>query len=221
MAPEYMTVGLAENGSGLDPDGVDALLELARDVVAIGPGLGQAAGTQAFIRSLVDRATMPLVVDADGLNAFSGDPDRLTGREGRDVIITPHPGEMARLVGMSTDEVQASRLEIARNFAVAHHVYVVLKGHRTLIATPDEKVFINPTGNPGMASGGTGDVLTGVLGAFLARGLDPEAAMLASVYLHGSAGDVAAERVGEESLVARDVVAAIPEAFQRLSGRGG
>ena len=108
-----------------------------------------------------DRATTPLVIDADALNAFAGDPDRLRGREGREVIITPHPGEMARLVGMSADEVQASRLEIARNFAVSQHVYVILKGHRTLIATPDEKVFINPTGNPGMATGGSGDVLAG------------------------------------------------------------
>ena len=161
MGPEYMTEALDETDEGLDLEGVDRVLEMARDVIAIGPGLGQAAGTRDFIRALVDRATMPLVIDADGLNAFGGDPDRLAGREGRDVIITPHPGEMARLVGMSTDEVQASRLEIARNFAVAHHVYVVLKGHRTLIATPDEKVFINPTGNPGMATGGTGDVLTG------------------------------------------------------------
>ena len=149
---------------------------MARDVIAIGPGLGQAPGTREFIRALVDRATMPLVVDADGLNAFADDPDRLSGSEGRDVIITPHPGEMARLVGMSTDEVQASRLEIARNFAAAHHVYVVLKGHRTLIATPDEKVFINPTGNAGMATGGTGDVLTGMIAAWLAQLLDAEAA---------------------------------------------
>src|SRR5207237_5634449 len=143
---------------GLDPEGVDHVLELARDVIALGPGLGQLSGTREFIRQLVDRATMPLILDADALNAFGGDPERLAGREGRDVIITPHSGDMARLVGMSADEVNASRLEIARNFAVAHHVYVVLKGHRTLIATPDEKVFINPTGNPGMATGGTGDV---------------------------------------------------------------
>ena len=148
-APEYMTEALDETTDGLDPDGVDRVIDMARDVIAIGPGLGQAPGDARVRPALVDRATMPLVIDADGLNAFAGDPDRLAGREGRDVIITPHPGEMARLVGMSTDEVQASRLEIARNFAVAHHVYVVLKGHRTLIATPDEKVFINPTGNPG------------------------------------------------------------------------
>src|SRR5262249_28549395 len=132
LAPEYMTEPLGETADGLDPRDVERVIEIARDVVAIGPGLGQAASTREFIRLLVDRATMPLVIDADGLNAFGGDPDRLTGRDGRDVIITPHPGEMGRLVGMSTDEVQGSRLDIARNFATAHHVYVVLKGHRTL-----------------------------------------------------------------------------------------
>ena len=219
MAPEYMTVGLSENGSGLDPDGVDALLELARDVVAIGPGLGQAAGTQAFIRAFVDRATMPLVIDADGLNAFSGDPDRLTGREGRDVIITPHPGEMARLVGMSTDEVQASRLEIARNFAVSHHLYVVLKGHRTLIATPEGNVFINPTGNPGMSTGGTGDVLTGMIAAWLGGLLDAEAACKLAVYLHGMAGDLAEADEGEVSMTAGDLAGRIGDAILELTAR--
>ena len=200
-----MTEPLDEAINGLDPDGVDRLLEIARDVIAIGPGLGTAEATREFVRQLVDRATMPLVVDADGLNAFAQDPDRLMGREGRDVIITPHPGEMARLVGMSSDEVQASRLEIARNFAVAHHVYVVLKGHRTLIATPDERVFINPTGNPGMATGGTGDVLTGMIAAWLAQLLDAEAACKLAVYLHGMAGDLAEADEGEVSMTAADL----------------
>src|SRR5207344_2820456 len=103
--------------------------EMARDVVVVGPGIGRDPGTKRFVKTLVDRATMPLVIDADGLNAFSAEPDRLMGREGRDVIITPHPGEMARLVGMSIEEVKASRLEIARNFARGHHLYFVLKGH--------------------------------------------------------------------------------------------
>ena len=219
MAPEYMTVGLKETDAGLDPDGVDQLLELARDVVAIGPGLGQAAGTRTFIKALVDRATMPLVIDADGLNAFGGDPDRLTGREGRDVIITPHPGEMARLVGMSTDEVQASRLEIARNFATSHHLYVVLKGHRTLIATPDGKVFINPTGNPGMSTGGTGDVLTGMISAWLAHLLDAEAACKVAVYLHGMAGDLAEADEGEVSMTAGDLAGRIGDAILELTAR--
>ena len=219
LAPEYMTEAIPERGDGLDVEAVDHVLELARDVVAIGPGLGQAASTKQFIKTLVDRATMPLVIDADGLNAFSDHPDRLSGREGRDVIITPHPGEMARLVGMSTDEVQASRLEIARNFAVAHHVYVILKGHRTLIATPDEKVFINPTGNAGMATGGTGDVLTGMVAAWLAQLLDAEAACKLAVYLHGMAGDLAEADEGEVSLVAGDVAGHIGDAIMELTAR--
>jgi NAD(P)H-hydrate epimerase len=219
MAPEYMTEGLPETDEGLDPDAVDHVLELARDVLALGPGLGQAAGTREFIRQLVDRATMPLVIDADGLNAFAGDPERLAGREGRDVIITPHPGEMARLVGMSTDEVQASRLEIARNFAVAHHVFVVLKGHRTLIATPDEKIFINPTGNPGMATGGTGDVLTGMIAAWLAQLLDAEAACKLAVYLHGLAGDLAEADEGDVSMTSADVAGHLGDAMLELTAR--
>ena len=219
MAPEYMTEPLDEAMNGLDPDNVERLFEIARDVIAIGPGLGQAEGTRDLVKQIVDRATMPLVVDADGLNAFASDPDRLTGREGRDVIITPHPGEMGRLVGMSTDEVQASRLEIARNFAVAHRVYVVLKGHRTLIATPDEKVFINPTGNPGMATGGTGDVLTGMIAAWLAQLLDAEAACKVAVYLHGMAGDLAEADEGEVSMTAGDLAAHIGDALMELTAR--
>jgi NAD(P)H-hydrate epimerase len=214
-----MTEGIDETQDGLDPDAVDHILELARDVVVVGPGLGQAPSTRAFVKSLVDRATMPVVVDADGLNAFADDPDRLAGREGRDVIITPHPGEMARLIGMSTDEVQASRLEIARNFAVAHRVYVVLKGHRTLISTPDGKVFINPTGNAGMATGGTGDVLTGMIAAWLAQLLDAEAACKLAVYLHGLAGDLTAVDESEVAMIAGDLVAHLGDAVLELTGR--
>jgi len=219
MGPEYMTEAIAEGDDGLDLDAVEQVLELARDVVAIGPGLGQARCTREFIRQLIDRATMPLVVDADGLNAFSDDPDRLAGREGRDVIITPHPGEMARLVGMSTDEVQASRIEIARNFAVGHRVYVVLKGHRTLIATPDERIFINPTGNPGMATGGTGDVLTGMIAAWLAQLLDAEAACKLAVYLHGMAGDLAEADEGEVAMTSADVAGHLGDALMELTAR--
>src|SRR5262245_12971116 len=116
MAPEYMTESIDEADEGLDPAAVEQVLEIARDVIALGPGLGQAPATKEFIARLVDRASMPLVIDADGLNAFTADPDRLAGRDGRDVIITPHPGEMARLVGMSTDEVQSDRIDVARNF---------------------------------------------------------------------------------------------------------
>jgi hydroxyethylthiazole kinase-like uncharacterized protein yjeF len=219
LAPEYMTEAIEETPDGLNPSGVDDLLEIARDVIAIGPGLGQAPGTRAFVKAIVDRATTPLVIDADGLNAFSADPDALVGREGRDVIITPHPGEMGRLLGMSADEVQASRLEIARNFAVAHHVYVVLKGHRTLIATPDEKIFINPTGNPGMATGGTGDVLTGMIAAWLAQLLDAEAACKLAVYLHGMAGDLTEADEGEVAMTSGDLVQHLGDAVLELTAR--
>jgi NAD(P)H-hydrate epimerase len=225
MGPEYMTEALGEvtggpgEGAGIDPADVERVLEMARDVIALGPGLGQAPATQRFITTLVDRATMPLVIDADGLNAFGESPDRLAGREGRDVIITPHPGEMARLVGMSTHEVQASRLEISRNFAVSHRVYVVLKGHRTLIATPDGRIFINPTGNPGMATGGTGDVLTGMIAAWLAQLLDAEAACKIAVYLHGMAGDLAEGDKGEVAMTSADLAEHIGSAILELTGR--
>ena len=219
MAAEYMTEALDETPDGLDPDGLERILELAGDVIALGPGLGQAPRTREFIHALIERATTPLVVDADGLNAFSHDPDKLAGREGRDVIITPHPGEMARLVGMSTEEVQASRLEIARNFAAAHHLYVVLKGHRTIIATPDEKVFINPTGNPGMATGGTGDVLTGMIAAWLAQLLDAEAACKLAVYLHGIAGDLAEADEGEVAMTSADLAGHLGDAILELTAR--
>ncbi|MGE0704638.1 MAG: NAD(P)H-hydrate dehydratase [Vicinamibacterales bacterium] len=217
LAPEYMTLPIAESDGEPDAGAVDQLLEQARDVIAIGPGLGQGSTTRAFIHRLVDQATVPLVVDADGLNAFAGNPDALSGRDGRPVIVTPHPGELARLVGMSTDEVQASRVEIARNFAATHHVYVVLKGHRSVIVTPDEKVFINPTGNPGMATGGSGDVLTGMIAAWLAQLLDAEAACKLAVYLHGLAGDLAEAQLGQVAMTARDIVQQLGPAVLELT----
>jgi NAD(P)H-hydrate epimerase len=200
----------------------DVIVELAgsRDAVAIGPGIGLDGETAQVARSLTRELRQPMVIDADGLSALAGHLDVLRDAPSARCL-TPHPGEMARMLGARVDEVQRDRIEAAREFATRHRVWIVLKGARSVIAAPDGRVFVNPTGNPGMASGGTGDVLTGVLGACLARGMEPTAAMCASVYLHGSAGDVAAERVGEESLIARDVVAALPEAFKRLRGGGG
>lgn len=219
MDPEYMTHAIDEGPAGLAPDAVDELLDLARDVIVVGPGLGQAADTKRFVTSLVDRSAVPLVVDADGLNAFTGAAGALTGREGRDVIVTPHPGEMARLMGLSTNDVQAHRLDVARDLATSHHLYVVLKGHRTVIATPDGKLFINPTGNAGMATGGTGDVLTGMIAAWLAQLLDAEAACKLAVYLHGLAGDSAEVQTGETALVAGDLVGHLGAAVLELTGR--
>jgi NAD(P)H-hydrate epimerase len=158
-------------------------------------------------------------VDADALNAFEGEADQLHGR-GRTVVITPHPGEMSRLTGLSIAEIQANRLEVARQFAREHELIVVLKGHRTLIAAPDGTVWVNPTGNPGMATGGTGDILTGIVAGLIAQ--HPEHALEATalaVFLHGLAGDLASESVGEYSLVATDLVRFLPQAFAQTRNR--
>ena len=181
----------------------------ARAAVAIGPGLGLDDETRALARVLVSTLPRPMVALADHLEVLRGAPAAR--------VFTPHPGEMARLLGGAVGDVQRDRVGAARAFATAHGVHLVLKGARTLIAAPDGRVLVNPTGNAGMASGGTGDVLTGILGALLARGLDAARAAPAGVYLHGLAGDVAAERVGEEALIAGDVIEALGEAFRRLA----
>jgi NAD(P)H-hydrate epimerase len=219
MAPEYMTLRLGERGEGLDPDEAGALLDGGHDVIALGPGLGTASGTVALVQAMLERSGVPLVLDADALNAFVAEPDRLIGSDGRDVIITPHPGEFARLAGVTTVDVQANRVELARTFAAQHRVYVVLKGHRTVIATPDERVFINPTGNAGMATGGMGDLLTGIIAAWLGQLLDAEAACKLGVYLHGSAGDLAEAAEGEVALTATDVLAHLGDAVLELTAR--
>jgi ADP-dependent NAD(P)H-hydrate dehydratase / NAD(P)H-hydrate epimerase len=219
-APEYMTEWLEETSEGLlDARAADRVLALQADVMALGPGLGQGASVRAFVRHVFDGGETPLVLDADALNAFAGDAAALRGREGRDVIITPHPGEMARLVGCSVEDVQANRVGIARDFAEAHRVYVVLKGYRTLIATPDGGVFVNPTGSPGMATGGTGDVLAGMLAAWLAQLLDAEAACRLAVYVHGAAGELADADHGEVSMTATDLVHHISDAVLELTAR--
>jgi NAD(P)H-hydrate epimerase len=217
MRPEYMTEALRENNEGIDPDEMWRVLRLPADVIAIGPGLGRGPATKDFVVRLVGRAAVPLVIDADGLNAFATDPARLVGREGRDVIITPHPGEMGRLLGTSAEAVQARRIDAARDFAVQHHAYVVLKGHRTVIATPDAKVFLNPTGNPGMASGGTGDVLTGTIAAWMGQLKNAEAACKLAVYLHGLAGDLAKMAEGEPGMTALDVANHLGAATRQLT----
>ena len=157
-----------------------------------------------------------MVVDADALNAFEGTADQLHGH-GRTLVITPHPGEMSRLTGLSIAEIQANRLEVARKFAREHELIVVLKGHRTLIASPDGTVWVNPTGNPGMATGGTGDILTGIVAGLFAQ--HPQHALEATalaVYLHGLAGDIASESIGENSLVATDLMRFLPQALAQM-----
>jgi NAD(P)H-hydrate epimerase len=220
QAAEYMTEGVDETPEGtVHYSAVEQVLAIDADVVVAGPGLGRGEAVTTFVRALLDKSEGPLVLDADALNAFADEPALLVGREGRDVIITPHPGEMARLVGCTVDDLQADRMGIATDFARRHRLYVVLKGYRTLVVTPDGKVFVNPTGCPGMATGGTGDVLAGMLGAWLAQLLDAEAACQLAVYLHGSAGELADADNGEVSMTAGDLVDHISDAILEVTAR--
>ncbi len=220
MAPEYMTEPLEETAAGtVDFNAVDRVLDFKADVIALGPGLGQEPSTAAFVQSVLERTGVPVVLDADGLNAFAGDPDRLMGREEVPVIITPHPGEMARLLNISIEALQRDRIRYAREFAAAHRLHVILKGHRTIIASPDGQTFINLTGNAGMATGGAGDLLTGMVAAWFAQILDAEAACKLAVYLHGTAGDLAEADEGDVALVAGDIAARLGDAVLELTAR--
>lgn len=220
LAPEYMTIPLDEGPDGsVTADAVDRVLAQQADVIAVGPGLGTGPGPRAFMHALVERSGVPLVIDADGLNAFEGDVERLRGRDGVAIVVTPHPGEMARLAGIPTEELQRDRLGVARAFATAQNVYLVLKGHRTLVATPEGRVSVNLTGNPGMATGGTGDVLTGMTAAWFAQLLDAEAAARLAVYLHGLAGDLSEADEGETAMTAGDVLAHLGDAVLELTAR--
>ena len=219
-AAEYMTEGLDETPDGtVDFAAAAAVLGIDADVIVAGPGLGRGEGVTTFVRELLDKYDGPLVLDADALNAFADEPSLLVGREGRDLIITPHPGEMARLVGCRVEDLQADRIGMTTDFAKRHKLYVVLKGYRTLVVTPDAKVFVNPTGCAGMATGGTGDVLAGMLAAWLAQLLDAEAACRLAVYLHGSAGELADADHGEVSMTASDLVDHIGDAILELTAR--
>lgn len=222
FAAELMTEPLAETAAGsiaLAAAESGRFTDLAKPmtVVAIGPGIGRDPETVQFVHEAVRQTKVPLVLDADGLNAFEGQTNLLDGRR-RPLVLTPHPGEMARLAGISIKAVQSDRLNVARSFARDHHLVLVLKGDRTIIAFPDGSAWVNPTGNPGMATGGTGDILTGMTAGVIAQMPNDYArAAIAAVYLHGLAGDVAAERMGEHSLVATDLLHGLPEVFRRAS----
>jgi NAD(P)H-hydrate epimerase len=215
---ELMTEPLEETPSGGIADvSITALLR-DKTVCALGPGLGTDSATQAFIRAALRDCGRPIIVDADGLNAFSEARAELRGSDQRPVVITPHPGEMARLIGRDTAFVNDNRIDVAREFASRQNVYVVLKGFRTVVATPDSQVFINATGNPGMATAGMGDILTGMLAGIVAQqelGTFQERVLFA-VHLHGAAGDLAAEDIGEEPLVATDLLYYIGDAWEQI-----
>lgn len=217
--PEIMTEPLEETRDGTIAEKalakIDGLVS-GKAVLAVGPGISRNSETSGAVRSIIEKYRMPVVLDADGLNAFDGHADKLSGT-GRILVITPHPGEMARLTGLSIADVQRDRVGTARRFAAEHGVIVVLKGHRTLVAQPDGTVWVNTTGNPGMATGGTGDVLTGMVSGLMAQ--HPQRiveSVVSAVHLHGLAGDIAREHFGEQSLVATDLISCLPEAMQRV-----
>jgi ADP-dependent NAD(P)H-hydrate dehydratase / NAD(P)H-hydrate epimerase len=221
--PEMMTAPLAATETGtaslrnLDYGRFAEILK-GKTVLALGPGLSTHDETQQFIRLVVGQTELPIILDADGLNAFAGIADTLNERHAAAMVLTPHPGEMARLLGITVKEVQARRLEIALEAAGRWRAHVILKGFHTILATPSGNAYINTTGNPGMATGGTGDALTGILAGLTAQfGVDDWSRVLSlGVYLHGFAGDLAASRVGEAPLIASDLIDAIPEAYGRV-----
>jgi NAD(P)H-hydrate epimerase len=218
-APEIMIEPLAETADGAiaatsPDDPALTAITAKKTVAAIGPGMGQHPETVEFIRRFVHDSPTPMVVDADALNALAGQHLRFKAPR----IFTPHPGEMSRLAGKSTADVQGDRIGTARAFAQDHGVHLVLKGNRSVVAFPDGRVWINPTGSPGMATGGTGDVLTGMIAGLVAQFPDSlEKALLAAVYLHGRAGELGAAELGEKPLIATDLFQFLPEAIREIA----
>ena len=215
---EAMTCPLPETRDGmLDESSFDMIMELlaGKKCLAIGPGLGTGVKTKNLVCRIIQECMIPIVIDADGLNSLAGNTEILQNLKAP-VILTPHPGEMARLINTTAGYVQKDRINCARNFALKFNVHLMLKGARTVIAHPDGKVFINPTGNPGMASGGMGDVLTGIIAGLVAQGYSPESATHAGVYLHGAAADAIAKKIGPFGFLATEVMEAIPEQIGKL-----
>jgi hydroxyethylthiazole kinase-like uncharacterized protein yjeF len=216
---EAMTLPLDDAGKGyfgehLFDDILNALV--GKSVVALGPGIGWKTETASLIRRLVTEVTLPMVIDADGLNALSEDISILLRKKSEMVVLTPHPGEMSRLCGLSVAEIEADRITAARNFAVKYNVYLVLKGSRTIVSTPEGEIAINGSGNPGMASGGMGDVLTGILASLLGQRYFAGDACRMGVFLHGNAADLVAGEKGETGISAGDVQERLPLAIKKI-----
>jgi NAD(P)H-hydrate epimerase len=217
--PCFMTAPMPEDADGrLAGAGRDMLIGLLRETTAaaVGPGLGQSAELTDLLTAVVLQTDRPLVLDADALNGLAVHTEVLRGRRAP-VVLTPHPGEFARLLGTDIPTVQADRQGFAVRFASDHGLVLVLKGHRTVV-TDGQRAYVNHTGNPGMATGGSGDVLSGLVAALLAQGLEPFVAAQLGVYLHGLAGDLARDDLGETSLIATDLVDYLPRAFQAHAG---
>jgi NAD(P)H-hydrate epimerase len=220
---EVMTCPLPETATGsLSREALEPVTErLAQcDVLAFGPGLSRDPATVELVKGLLPRLQVPAVIDADALNALASDTGILAGKHGP-LVLTPHPGEMARLAATTAARIQEDRLEVARKYAREWQVVLLLKGARTVIAWPDGRTFINPTGNPGMATAGSGDVLTGIIAGLLAQGLEPGVAAVVGAYLHGAAGDAAAATKGQHALLAGDLLEYLPGVLRDLEGAPG
>ncbi len=219
---EAMSVPLPDTAAGTfalkAADMLPTLLD-AKDAVVTGPGLTTHAETAQFLHELLEQVRVPTVVDADGLNNLSGHL-HLVERKPVPFLLTPHPGEMSRLIGKGVGEIQADRIGAAESVARHYGLYVALKGARTVVGYPGGEVFLNPTGNPGLASGGTGDVLAGMIGGFLAQGMPPGEALKAAVFIHGMAADEAAAAGGEQGLVAGDLLDVLPMCIRELAEQG-
>jgi len=216
--PELMTVPAEELPDGsMGPDSIEPSRLEGKDVLVAGPGIGAAPENTALVRGLLSDVDLPTVVDADGLRVF---PLRGPWTRTQPLILTPHPGEMARIAGTSTAAVQSDRIGVARTWAERLKAVLVLKGARTLIASPDGRVVVNPTGTPGMATAGSGDVLAGLMAGLLAQfpQKPPEQVAAAAVYLHGLAGERAASRLGEQAMLATDILESLPEAIAKIHG---
>jgi hydroxyethylthiazole kinase-like uncharacterized protein yjeF len=216
---EAMTVPIPDSGCGfLGADAVQAIesLLIGKDALAIGPGLGREPETVALVQALVEAVPIPMVIDADGLNALADDITVLKRKQTANIVLTPHPGEMARLLGASIPDVEAVRISVAQEFACNHGVYLILKGARTIIASPTGAAAINGSGNPGMATGGMGDVLTGIIVSLLGQGYTCWDACCLGVFIHGHSGDLVAADKGEIGMNAGDVREMLPYAYKHL-----
>jgi NAD(P)H-hydrate epimerase len=229
--PEVMTTALAETDRGAVSDEAgEHFLGLASKAtaIAIGPGLtSDDERTRRFVRHVVERRSRPCVIDADGLNCLAPWPRELSGSEAQPLILTPHPGEMLRLMGADDKSALADRVNAAREFATSHKVILVLKGSRPIVAAPDGRVFINPTGNAGLGTAGAGDTLTGLICGFLGQAYgtlnkkaDPLATVVAALYVGGLAGDLAARKLGMRTMVASDIREHFSEAIRLLDPQG-
>jgi len=215
---EVMTIPLPETSAGtLSPDALPPIFDFCRkiDVVAIGPGLSRNSETGELVKDLIRLCPVPLIIDADGLNLIADDLAVLKAAPS-ELILTPHPGEICRLTGLTKEELFADREGTARRFARENNLILVLKGAGTLIASPEGPLRINLNGNPGMATGGTGDILTGLIAGFMAQGMKGSAAACLGVYIHGAAGDQASKKVGQISLIASDLIQEIPSVLNKL-----